>query len=375
MPSPSAESFDGQNNSGKIKGMPRPAVAWINLNHLRHNYRLLQQQAGDSMIMAVVKANAYGHGLDLVAPALFAEGCRSFAVTDAEEGARLRHILNGKTAEITLLSGIFDKADARLACLEELIPTITESEQARMLAAVGFKGRIWIKVDTGMNRLGTEDAASLMQTCRENGIEVAGIMSHLACADTAEHTLNRAQGEAFTRLCQEIAPNLPRSLLNSSGMFTMPEFMLDVVRPGIALYGSEPVCGRTIGLKPVMRLAAQVMQVREVQKGDSISYGATFIADAPMRIATVSLGYGDGLPRALSNRGQAAFENKRLPITGRVCMDYTMLDASHTALCQGDMVEFWGDVIRADEIAGLLETISYTLFTGVNERVRRIAVP
>ena len=355
--------------------MPRPAVAWINLDHLRHNYRLLKQQAGNASIMAVVKANAYGHGLDLVAPALYTEGCRNFAVTDAEEGARLRHILNGAPAEITLLSGIFDQEDARLAGSAKLVPTITELDQAKMLVVAGFKGRAWAKIDTGMNRLGAEDAASLLHACRENGIEVAGIMSHLACADTAEHALNQRQGESFAGLCQSIDPTLPRSLLNSSGMFTMPEFMLDVARPGIALYGSEPVHGRTIGLKPVMRLTARVMQIREVQSGESISYGATFIADAPMRIATVCFGYGDGLPRALSNCGHAVFEGQKLPITGRVCMDYTMLDATHAVLRQGDTVEFWGDGIRADEVANQLNTISYTLFTGINERVRRIAVP
>ena len=374
MPTPSLESFDDLNISGKIKGMPRPAVAWINLDHLRYNFRLLQRQAGNATVMAVVKANAYGHGLDLVAPALHAEGCRNFAVTDAEEGKRLRHILEDDNAEIVLLSGLFDNEDARLTHAEGLTPTITEPGQAQLLASAAFRGRAWIKVDTGMNRLGAEDATTLIRTCRNSGIEIAGIMSHLACADSAEHPLNRAQGESFTRLCQEIAPGLPRSLLNSSGMFTMPEYMLDVVRPGIALYGSEPVCGNSIGLKPVMRLTGRIMQIREVQKGASISYGAAFTAGEPMRIATVCLGYGDGLPRGLTNLGHAAFEGQRLPITGRVCMDYTMLDASHASLRQGDTVEFWGSEIAADEVADLLNTISYTLFTGVNERVRRSAI-
>ena len=197
--------------------MPRPAVAWINLDHLRHNYHLLMKQAGQAQLMAVVKANAYGHGLDLVAPALHAEGCRSFAVTDADEGARLRRILSGEPSEITLLSGIFDREDARLADSEGLVPTITETNQAELLVAAGFKGRVWIKIDTGMNRLGAEDAATLTKACRNNGIEIAGIMSHLACADTAGHVLNRKQGERFSRLCHSIDPTLPRSLLNSSG--------------------------------------------------------------------------------------------------------------------------------------------------------------
>ena len=354
--------------------MPRPAIAWINLGHLRHNYRLLQQQTENSEVMAVVKANAYGHGLDLVAPALHAEGCRSFAVTDAEEGQCLRRILGESIAEITLLSGIFDEADAQLACAENLIPTITEPKQTQLLADAGFTDRAWIKIDTGMNRLGADDATSLVRSCRQAGIEIAGIMSHLACADAIGHPLNRKQAERFTNLCRDIDPDLPRSLLNSGGIFTMPEFAFDVVRPGIALYGSEPVAGKRFGLKPVMRLTGDTMQVRDIASGESISYGASFTANEPMRIATISLGYGDGLPRALSNLGHAAFGSKRLAITGRVCMDYTMVDISRVELNPGDSVEFWGETIRADEIAELLGTISYTLFTGVNERVRRIAI-
>lgn len=371
-PPHSIESFDGLHNSGKIKGMSRPAVAWINLDHLRHNYRLLKQQAGGSEVMAVVKANAYGHGLDLVAPALLEDGCRSLAVTDANEGAQLRQILGEKEAEIILLSGIFDLEDARLACSAQLIPTITETEQARMLSAAGFKGRVWIKIDTGMNRLGAVNACNLASACRQAGLQIAGFMSHLACADSAGHLLNQSQGEIFVSQCNDIAPDVPKSLLNSAGIFTMPEFALDVVRPGIALYGSEPVIGRIAGFKPVMQLTGQVMQIREIQAGESISYGATFTATEPMRIATISLGYGDGLPRALSNCGHAAFNSRKLPITGRVCMDYTMVDASHTALAQGDTVEFWGDTLRADKIAEELNTISYTLFTGVAGRVRRV---
>ena len=325
--------------------------------------------------MAVVKANAYGHGLDLVAPALVEDGCRNLAVTDANEGICLRNMLGENSVEVTLLSGIFDREDARIACSAGLTPAITEPEQIRILTAEGFKGRVWIKVDTGMNRLGTTDTHSLVQECRKSGLGIAGIMSHLACADTDGHRLNQKQGESFVRQCKKIGPDIPRSLLNSAGMFIMPEYALDIVRPGIALYGSEPVIGRSVGLKPVMQLTGQVMQIREIQPGDSISYGATFTADKPMRIGTISLGYGDGLPRQLSNTGSAIFKGRKLPITGRVCMDYTMVDATHTTLAQGDTVEFWGDTLRADDIAKTLNTISYTLFTGVNERVRRVPLP
>ena len=157
--------------------MSRPAIAYINLTHLRHNYRLLVQRAATATVMAVIKADAYGHGLDLVAPALLDEGCSSFAVTDAVEGTALRSIL-GEDADIVLLSGIFDAADAELCREHRLIPAITEPSQLLLLAAAGFHGKAWLKVDTGMNRLGAENAPLLYAACVDHDIEIAGIMSH-----------------------------------------------------------------------------------------------------------------------------------------------------------------------------------------------------
>jgi len=354
--------------------MSRPAFAEISLENLIHNYRLLKQRAAGAEIMAIVKADAYGHGLSLIAPALRQSGCSSFGVTDADEGARLRALL-GHEATIVVLSGIHDDADAAACAAEDLTPALSEPAQLDRLVSAGFHGQAWIKVDTGMNRLGAEDGASLKRRMQKAGIGLAGILSHLACADTPEHPMNRAQLQRFLQLRAELGPELPASLLNSAGLIALPDAVFDVVRPGIALYGSEPVATEPMGLKPVMRFGGRILQIRDIAPGESVSYGARWTASGPTRVAVVSLGYGDGLPRLLSNRGHALIRGQRCPILGVVCMDYTMVDVSHCECSPGDDAEFWGESLAAHDVADILETISYELFTGVSARVRRIAGP
>lgn len=351
----------------------RPAFAYIHLAHLQHNYRLLAERAGNATVMAVVKADAYGHGLAHVAPALYRSGCRNFAVTDASEGATLRDLIPADTT-ITLLSGLFDAEDAGIASEQHLDPLVTDPLHLQWLQHHNFGGKVWIKVDTGMQRLGAAEPEQLYGHCQAAGIDIAGVMSHLACADTPEHPLNRAQADEFRQLRSRLN-DLPGSLLNSAGLIALPDETLAYVRPGIALYGSEPVAGEPLGLKPVMQLTGHVMQIRDVSRGTTLSYGASYTAPHDMRVAVVCMGYADGLPRALSNRGVAAFEGTRLPIVGRVCMDYCLLDCSESPLQPGDAVSFWGEEIPVDEVAIELETISYTLMTGVGQRVQRTPVP
>ncbi|OIO71313.1 MAG: alanine racemase [Zetaproteobacteria bacterium CG1_02_53_45] len=355
--------------------MSRPAIAHIHLDHLRHNYRLLKSRCGKAAMMAVIKANAYGHEMFLVAQALLDERCNSFAVTDAAEGHELRSILGrSNNIEIALLSGIFDTEDAELTRQHALTPTISELRQIKLLQESEFFGHIWIKIDTGMNRLGAENIDQMLEASHQAGISVRGLMSHLACADEPEHPMNRQQAERFNNICDQVAPELPRSLLNSGGLICIPEYAGDVVRPGLALYGAEPVANHPIGLKPVMTLTGEIMQVRDIAAGISVSYGASFTADQAMQIAVVGLGYADGVPRGLSNRGQVFLNGCKQAIVGRVCMDYTMIDVTGTDAKLGDTVEFWGENILANNVARSLDTISYTLFTGVGERVRRKAV-
>jgi len=357
--------------------MSRPIIAYIQMANLRHNYRLLSRRAGAAQVMAVIKADAYGHGMHLVAPALLDEGCTSFAVTDAREGEALRGII-GDTADIAVLSGIFSAGDAQRCHVHTLTPAITEAWQVDLLRTAGFNGRAWLKVDTGMRRLGALDAPALHNACMAAGIGIAGLMSHLACADEPGHALNRTQPERFGDIAASLPEGTPASLLNSAGMVSMIEHAGDVVRPGIALYGAEPVASMPIGLKPVMRFCSRVIQLRDVQAGDSLSYGASFTASRDMRIATVAAGYADGLPRLLSNRGQAASgeegEAAILPIVGRVCMDYCLLDASRSGVTTGTEIEFWGNRLAATQVADTVGSIAYELFTGVGNRVPRLAI-
>ncbi|MDX8402839.1 MAG: alanine racemase [Mariprofundaceae bacterium] len=348
----------------------RPAVAYINLANLKHNFQLLERRSGDAEIMAVVKANAYGHGLELVAPALFDAGCRHFAVTDASEGEKARKLLP-EAKSIVLLSGIFDASDAKLASLCHLTPVITHKHQEELLNAAEFTGSVWIKINTGMHRLGADDPKQLIEACRTHGIKLAGIMSHLACADTPEHPLNAAQADEFSTRCQQLDPKLPSSLLNSAGLIALPDQTHDFIRPGIALYGAEPVPAEPLGLKPVMQLTGQVMHVHQIPKGVSLSYGASFTAKNQMSVAVISLGYGDGLPRHLSNQGHAYHEGTCFPIVGRICMDFSLIDCTHQPLKAGDTIEFWGEQQHANDVAHSIDTIAYELFTGIDQRVCR----
>lgn len=244
----------------------RPVIANISCSSLMHNYQILDKLAGDASIIAVVKANAYGHGLDLIAPALWQAGCRAFAVTDAEEGLRLRHILRHddvkNTAEILVLSGIFDQEDAHITTREDLQPVLTHTAQVDALAHAGFQGRAWLKVNTGMYRLNAEEPEAMLQSCARAGISLQGMMSHLACADTPEHPLNQAQHQRFQSLCHQLLPEEQEaSLLNSAGLIALTGDKHQRVRTGIALYGAEPVADQPAGLKPVMQLQGQVIQI------------------------------------------------------------------------------------------------------------------
>jgi len=350
----------------------RPAIASINTANLKHNFARLKEHAQSAEVMAVVKANAYGHGLHLVAPALFEAGCRHFAVTDATEGCEARTLV-ANAESIVLLSGVFDADDAMLAVSAKLTPVITETAHAELLHKAGFRGGVWIKINTGMQRLGADNPATLIAQCKMYGIAVTGIMSHLACADTPEHPLNRIQAEAFSKAYQQLGDNLSASLLNSAGVVSLPEHTFNFIRPGIALYGIEPVAEQPLGLKPVMQLTGEVMQTHQVAKGVTLSYGATFTAPKDMRIAVVSLGYGDGLPRHLSNIGTAIYQGDKLPIIGRVCMDFSLVDVTDNNIQTGDTLEFWGEQHSANNVADSIDTIAYELFTGIAERVCRRA--
>ncbi len=354
----------------------RPVSATINLMNLAHNYRLLQAKSSPSKVMAIIKANAYGHGLLPVAETLYNEGCRSFAVTDAQEGLALRAAFplgQHDKVDILLLSGLFDESDALLSQQQQLTPVLSEHDQLELLKKVGFTGHIWLKLDTGMSRIGVADLEVFVEHIRQSPVQLAGIMSHLACADTPEHPLNQLQIQSF-RTLQQTSDFPAYSLLNSAGIVAFSDLKTDFVRPGIALYGAEPIPTRPLGLKPVMQLSGHIKQVRSIQAGDSVSYGATWVAREDTDVAVVALGYADGLPRLLSNQGEALHHSGRLPIIGRVCMDYCLLAVKKELVAVGDEVIFFGfanGAPLASDVAHQAQTIPYELFTGISNRVSR----
>ncbi|MDQ7004586.1 MAG: alanine racemase [Ghiorsea sp.] len=353
----------------------RPATLTINLTHLANNYHLLQQQAGNAEIMAVVKANAYGHGLLSIAKALYQVGCRSFAVTDTREGTALRLGLTSD-AHITLLSGIFNIDDAQQCVEHQLTPVCIQYTQLNMLQEAGFQGSIWLKVDTGMRRLGVNNIAELTHSVSQSPFQLAGIMSHLACADTPPHPLNQTQFARFQQI--QSSTHAPAySLLNSAGLIAFPQYTYDIVRLGLALYGIEPISTQPLGLKPVAELSSQIIQIQKVKQGESVSYGASWMAPHDMNIAVVALGYADGLPRLLSNKGKACVNGHLLSIVGRVCMDYCMLAVENDAVVEGDKVVFFGEESNqpsANHIAAQCQTIAYEVLTNLDRRLNRIYI-
>ncbi len=350
----------------------RPAKLTLHLGHLLFNYKLLCRQAKPRQVMAVVKADAYGHGLRKISAALYQAGCRMFAVTDAEEGCVLRQNI-GKTADIVVLSGVFDENDAFLCQEYNLTPVLSEYHQLHCLVEANFKQQVWLKLDTGMHRIGVLNLTEFMQQLRQQHIKLAGVMSHLACADTPQHPLNQQQMQCFQALThnREI-PAL--SLFNSAGIMALHDTFTDIVRPGIALYGVEAVASPVMGLKPVMQLSSQIIQIRPVAQGECVSYGATWSAKEAGHIAIVAMGYADGLPRLLSNQGEVAHVSGRLPIVGRVCMDYCMLAVDVNKVNVGDEVIFFGyqqAAPRAADVAEQCQSIAYELLTNMPQRIRR----
>ena len=359
--------------------------AEILLKNLVHNYASLQKQAGPHPLISVVKANAYGHGISLVAPRLQEAGCRLFAVTDAWEGATLRDLLGEEKpsdpAQIFLLSGIVGPEDAGLARAKNLCPVLATQEQFSLLHDAGFKGPCWLKFDSGMHRLGFYDIPKALTAAKARGLEVQGILSHFACADEVGHPLNAYQTQAFAALMEELGQDFLYSLCNSAGIENgldqgLPPYA-GFVRAGISLFGcyntdqaaSE---ARGLSLRPVMRLRAKVLQHKRLRPGDCVSYGATFVADREMAVAVIGAGYADGVSRAFSNRGQVWVEGHQCPILGRVCMDLCIVDVSALGETKPKEVVFWGEGIRAETAAKRAGLIPYELFTGVGMRVPRM---
>lgn len=357
---------------------PTGAIARIDLAALCDNYRLLAAKAAPAACSAVVKANAYGLGAERVAQALWQGGCSHFFTVSIAEAISLRTVL--PQAFIGVFYGVASGEDARLCLAHRLMPCLNSLGQIELwrkaALAQGAPLPAALHVDTGMNRLGLagEEVALLAQSPEKlDGIEVQWLMSHLACADTPQHPLNALQLRRFTEACGHF-PEWPTSLANSSGIFLGTDWHGDLVRPGAALYGINPVPHLPNPMKTVVTIEAPVVQLRELRAEDTVGYGATYKAPAGARLATVACGYADGIMRSMSNRSEAFVAGQRVPVAGIVSMDVTVIDISSLpegAVQPGDRVEFIGPHIAVDTVAEQAATIGYELFTSIGGRVRR----
>lgn len=363
----------------------RPTKITVDLAAFKHNLLQIKSKVGSAMVLASVKADAYGHGLIPCCKALENFGVDYFGVAFPEEGVMLRHA--GIKKPILIFGGLsVDQIDTML----EYDLDITAASVDKLLAidqvAVekNKEARVHLKIDTGMERIGTHWynaekilKASLSVKCSK----ISGIYSHFASADEKDLSFAKTQLQRFQEVLQfypqnHISPPLVH-MANSGAIMQMPEATFDMVRPGIALYGAapEPHLATALDLKPVLRLSSEVVYFKVVKKGAAVSYGCTWHAPKDTRVVTVPIGYGDGFSRANSNVGTVLIRGKRYPVVGRVCMDQLMVDIGSDEAYNGDEVVLIGrqqqEQITVEEIAVATATISHEVLSALKWRIPR----
>lgn len=354
----------------------------IDLDALKHNYTLLKSLVGpDVAVGAAVKADAYGLGVERVAPALYRAGCRRFFVATVEEGLSLRPVLP-QDAALCILNGPTPGSEALLQA-RRLTPVLNSLDQVRRWSALcrgSFdRSTCLLQLDSGMSRFGLS-GADLDILCAEDllaGLDVTHVMSHLACADDAASPRNEGQRLRFEALRRKLPATLPASLAASSGVFLGSAYHFDLVRPGYALYGGNPSPERPNPMRPVVTLLAGMVQDRWIDPEVAVGYSARFVADAPTRIATLSVGYADGFHRRAGGLASAVLPDCpdiALPIVGRISMDCMALDLTALGdrpLPPGTGFELIGPHRPLDDLAAALDTIGYELLTGLGTRFHR----
>ena len=364
--------------------MKRRTWAGVDLAAIRRNYRVYRDLVAPRPVMAVIKANAYGHGAIPVARALLEEGASRFAVAALSEGIELREA--GVEGDILILGYTEPEAAPELVRYR-LTQTVVSRSHGEEIAQTGLPVLCHVAIDTGMSRIGLrgDDPAACEEAVRSLGtrLPVTGIFTHLCVADT-----DSEEAKAFTRwqiaLFEAVADrlsdlNLSAHCLNSAGGLYHETKTKGPARLGITLYGQKPDAANVLpaGIRPALSLKSTVSLVKELFPGDSVGYGRTFTAEKPMRLATVCAGYADGVPRLFSNRGEVLIRGRRAPIVGRVCMDQITVDVSGIPdAAAGDIVTFIGrdgaEEITADEFAARADTISYEILCSFPDRVERV---
>jgi alanine racemase len=351
------------------------AILDIDLGAIVANWRMLAAMAAPASCAAVVKADAYGLGAAPVARALAAAGCRRFFVATLDEGVGLRAAL-GAAAEIAVFNGPLP-GTAQEFVASRLVPVLNEPGQVEIWEGIAA-GREplapMLHVDTGMNRLGLSPAELDRMAGRLRALAPRTLVSHLACAEQPGHALNARQRERFLAARQRL-PDVAGSLAASSGIFLGTDYHFDAVRPGAALYGIDPCPGRPNPMRAVVRLCAKIVQIRQIDRGESVGYGAAHVMDGPGLLATAAIGYGDGWPRSMSHRGCGWFAGTRVPLLGRVSMDLATFDVSAVdpaALRPGATIELLGDHYSVDDAAADAGTIGYEILTSLGARHHRV---
>jgi alanine racemase len=357
-------------------------VLTVDLDAIVANWRKLEKSAVPAECAGVIKANAYGCGLDPVARALSGAGCKTFFVATLDEARAARAAV--PQASIYVLDGFFQNCGDAFAKIDAkpVIGDLNElAEWDVFCRRSGWAGGAAIHIDTGMNRLGltVAEAQGIVPRINAGDHGITLVMSHLACAESLNHPLNARQLASFREIAS-LFSGVPASLANSSGAFLGPSFQFDLVRPGAALYGINPTPEADNPMQSVVELKARIVQIRNVEKGESVGYGGTWTARRPTRLAVVSVGYADGYFRAgSSNDGTRGAEvvvaGKRCPIAGRVSMDLIAVDVTDlekNAARRGHLVTLIGEGITVDELAHHFGTIGYEVMTSLGPRYKRI---
>jgi alanine racemase len=354
----------------------------IDLAAIEANWKKLAGMTIPVECAAVVKGDAYGCGLEPVARKLAKAGCRTFFVADVTEARQVRAI--APEAVVYVLNGLMPGSAGAFAKdnLRPIINSTTElAEWDAFVATKGWRGGAALHVDTGMNRLGVsiDEAIAIAPRIQSENHGFALLMSHLACAETPDHPLNDKQIRLFREI-RIMYRGVPSSLANSSGIFLGGTLYCDLVRPGVALYGANPTPGKPNPMRPVAELKGRIIQVRNINKGDTVGYGATFTAARASRLAVIAVGYADGFLRSAGASkskpaGEVVVAGKRCPIAGRVSMDLFAVDVTDLpdgAARRGDFATLIGDGMSVDDLAAGMGTVGYEVLTHLGRRYHRV---
>ncbi len=367
-------------------GIVRPTQVEVNLARLTENYRAIQQQVTPAAVMPILEANAYGHGLVEVARHLAGLGAAYFGVAYLEEGILLREA--GVTTPVLVMGGILDN---QLPLFFEYDLTLTASSVEKLqqidsaAGRAGVMAQVHLKIDTGMERIGVHyyNAASLLEASLAcQACQVEGIFSHFANSDSADLTSAYTQLQRFNTVLsfytQRGLPAPLRHMANSGAILQMPESYLDMVRPGIMLYGVYPTAEarRSVPVRPALAWKSRVVYFKVVLPYHPVSYGSTWVSDRMTRVITIPVGYGDGYSRRMSGRAEVLVGGKRYPVIGRICMDQLMVNIGWDSAYNGDEVVLLGEAddqsITVEELAAWADTNVYEILTSINTRVPRL---